>query len=116
MRTDLLRQLPMGNDFESRWLPTSVEVIGGKGFNIVMSVLINWKEVNSGGEGKITIYVTNDPRSSVRGDEIEIKTVDNTDDAELIILDPAFSFIKVKYEKGTITSGRLKVSLYYGRA
>jgi hypothetical protein len=114
MNAEIIYNMSMDSDFESDWFPINSEGSGSKSSSRVASSLqVTWDNVSGILNGKIEVLSSNDAVSQVVGYTLNINTNSNIEDSELLILQPGFNFIKLKYNKNGILNGILNAVLTY---
>ncbi len=114
MLTQLIKNMNMSQAIETHWTPLYYPP--GENFGkeaLANSLQIHWEDASGTLDGNITVYVSNDNNSSTTGFELDISKASNTDDTEILMLNPAFRFIKLAYIPNGITGGKLNALIYY---
>ncbi len=110
----MLKNLPMASSFESQWIPIEYRVPENNNARYRASAIqIVWKNVTGTLNGAITIYAANDFLTMSKGKTIPVASESNEDDSHLIIILPAYEYIKLKFEKNGITGGQLSAFISY---
>ncbi len=114
MTSEIIRQQSMDSDFVTEWIPIILDPINNFGSKAIASSLqIIWDSVTGTLNGAIELQATDDLDNTTIGMTIGIATNSNSTDTELILLNPAFKFIKIKYTANGITGGKLDAVLWY---
>ncbi len=114
MTSEIIRQQPMASDFETEWISIFLDPISNFGNKAIASSLqIIWDSAAGTLNGTIELQATDDLNNSTIGMTIVISTNSNSTDAELLLLNPAFKFIKIKYTANGITAGKLDAVMFY---
>lgn len=114
MNSIIFKDVSMEGDFESNWTAAFLEKIYGyKKQCKAISVQIVWNGIDGIANGKILVLCSNDLIHSAIGMEINIASDSNLNDPELIIIDPLFKYLKLKYIANSISDGVLNAIITY---
>ena len=111
MISEVLSNIPMNINFESEWFPVNINYF--KKELRAASLQLSWNNVSPNPDGIIEIYVSNNQSDAIFTASYPISSINNNADAELIILYPAYEYIRLKYKRNTIASGFLNAILCY---
>jgi hypothetical protein len=114
MINEFIRDLPMDSDYESEWIPVFQEEISGyRKSAIAQSVQITWNNADGLLDGRIDIIASNNMVSSSVGTSLFVTSVSNISNSEMLVLNPLFLYIKIKYTANNITNGYLSANIFY---
>ena len=111
MISEILSNIPMNLNFVSEWFPVIINYF--KKELRASSLQLSWSGVSPRPDGIIEIYVSNNQSDSILTSTYLINSIDNKADAELIILYPAYEYIRLKYTRNTVSTGFLNAIIYY---
>lgn len=112
MTSEIISNMPLNHDFETEWLPVEYTPAGFKRLR-ASSLQINWREILGAANGTIEILTTNDQDKYSLAGSYQIDSFDNSTDCLMVILYPAYEYIKIRYTKHLITSGLLTAIINY---
>ena len=114
MIIEILRDWDMSNNFESDWFQVVQNQFQFENKSKkAKSLQISWDSVTGQIDGAIDILISNDVDYQTLVKTINIKENTNIEDCLMIILFNDFQFIKIRYKKNNITSGKLCAFLSY---
>jgi hypothetical protein len=113
MINEILYNESMNNDIETDWIPAIIENQNGQKSCVGASIMVSWDEVSGSFDGEIIIILSNDTEFVTIGKSISVNKSSSRADAELMIINPAFRFLKLIYHKNNITGGKLTSVLFY---
>lgn len=114
MIQEIIKDKNMSADFESMPILSSIlnlPNISRKSY--LRSLAISWHSVVGTLNGKFQIYAGNKLSETTLASEIIIDTADNLQDCNLVIVQPLFAYIKIKYIANGITAGKVNISAFY---
>ena len=104
----------MDEDYESEWTPIYLEkMYGYNKLATAISIQVAWYDVAGNFDGKIHVLCSNDLVNAANGMEINVSSASNLNDPHLIIMYPAFQYLKLKYVANAITEGVLNAIITY---
>ena len=114
MNSLIFKDMPMHSNAESKWIPVRTERVSGHIIKSeALSLQISWHSVEGTPDGEITIGCSNDLNSLAAGTTINVNSYSNLDDPELLIINPSFKYLKLKYTANSITGGVLNAVISY---
>lgn len=112
MNAEIICNVSMDSDIESDWFPLKSERTGSVNSSRVgTSLQVTWDNISGITDGIIEVLSSNDAVSQVIGYTININSSSNIEDSEMLLLQPGFNFIKLKYHKNNIQGGTLNAVL-----
>lgn len=104
----------MSLDYETRFHPVVIREISGERSKLTaVSLQVYWNALQGNKDGIIQIIATNDTKSESIGKQIKTLATSNALDAEIMLLQPAFRYIKAKYYANGNSAGQLSILLNY---
>jgi len=98
----------LANSYTSDWIP-----LGESGHAASHSSLqISWSGADAT-DGTIAIELSNDGSISTVLRTITIDSASNTSDADMTIITASVLYLRIKYSKGSNTTGTLSATLFY---
>jgi len=114
MIQEIIKNKNMSADFET--MPILTSIINLPNLNrksYLRSLAISWHSITGVLTGKIQIYAGNKLNETTLAREIAIDTADNTNDCNLVIVNPHFAYISIKYISNGIANGIINISAFY---
>lgn len=102
----------MGNSIESESI-SIISKYNGSGKYIASAIQIIWSNYSAVGESKIQLLASVNNEHFSIGNELQIAQSDNTSDPEMLIINPAFNYFKIKYIADNVISGEMYVFVSY---
>lgn len=114
MISEVIKNHDMSLNLETYWIPLrQEEIMGQRKVMDAVSIQIIWDSVVGTLDGLIELYVTNELNSrSLLGSQI-VNSISNRNNSVLINLSLSYEYLKIKYSKNNILSGRLNVIIKY---
>ena len=112
MNFEIISAHPMQNELVTDPVPLRIKRNTAHIF-VAASMQFIWKAVEGIADAKIEIFASIDENSESLGRSINIECTDNTQDAEMFIINPMFDFIRIKYTPNSVTAGELSCFINY---
>lgn len=107
----LMNSHDAGLEYSSKWVDIAPDMKGRS--KKAHSLQISWKDIVGPLNGFLMLSGSNDMSNAGYKKIYELKTADNYDDAELIVIRQMFKFLRIEYVPVGIISGRIDAHLYY---
>lgn len=114
MISEVIRNYDMSLNLETYWIALQQEEIAGyrKSVNAV-SLQIIWDSVVGIMNGMIELFVTNEQNSRSLLSSYVVNSISNRSNSILVDLSLNYAYLKIKYSKNDILSGKLNVLIKY---
>jgi len=104
----------MAANGESGWINTLFpEIKGDRDKLRLQNGTIEWKDATGDLDGVLTILSSPDSKTATKVMTIALNEATNIQDVYLILFSYRIRYIKFKYEKNGITSGKINIKLFY---
>ncbi len=114
MISEVIKNHNMVLNLETYWIPLQLDEIKGyRKAQEAVSIQIIWDTVLGLLDGVIELNVTNDLNSLSLLSTYNVNSVSNRSNSILENLSSAYGYLKLKYTKNSIVSGRLNVLIKY---
>jgi hypothetical protein len=114
MIAEILKNKTMNDNFETGWFPAKLDPISNMGkVGIASSLQISWTDVTGTLDGIIEIYASNDISSKSLGRSINVNSGTNEIDSEMLLFYGNFNYLKIKFIKNGISSGKMTAIIDY---
>jgi hypothetical protein len=114
MKKELILNYNLNNDFISQWIPLVIRSMSEHKYN-GRSIQISWKKVSGNYDGDIAVHLSNDESKYSLTDSFTIDTADNSEDVIICDISTNAEFIRFKFTKYQILSGKLEILIIYER-
>lgn len=114
MISEVIKNHNMSLNMETYWIPLQQEeVLGHRKAMDAVSVQIIWESVIGILNGVIELFVTNELNSKSLLSTYNVDTTSNKNDSILANLSLNYGYLKIKFTKNSIISGKLNVIIKY---
>jgi hypothetical protein len=113
MRSDYAYDVYMDTDFTGDWIDCIVKDTLMKRILTITSAQIFWSDASGSPTGIIQVLASNDADTPTLLSAYTVDTADNTDNAELILIDPVSDKISFRFLHNGMTAGRFSIILNY---
>ncbi len=115
MKKELILNYNLSIDFISEFVPLVIRAMGSQKY-IAKSLQISWKNVCSVYTGIIDIQLSNDESKYATAEQFTIDKADNSGDVVICDINTSAEYLRFKYTKNEIESGKLEILIIYERS
>lgn len=111
---EVFSNINMGADFESDWLPVSINsTFNDLNEKTLNSIQLSWDNVTGVGDGSVVVVGANNIDSPPYQQTYSFYQEPGSSSSTVFVIHPIFSFLKVKYIKNNNQSGLLSCFAFY---